>query len=135
MANSVPGEGDEAQIRALVQRWLDATRAGDTAAVLELMTEDVVFLVPGRPAFGKAEFAEAASAQSGAGMHIDGRSEILELRVLGEWAYVLSRLQVSVAPAQGPAVQRSGHTLSLFRREGGRWRLARDANLLAAGPS
>jgi uncharacterized protein (TIGR02246 family) len=120
---------DEAEIRALVQRWMEATRAGESAAVLELMTDDVLFLVPGRAPFGKAEFAQAA--QAAAGMRIDGRSEPLELRVLGDWAFMVSRLQLSVAPAQGEAMRRSGHTLTLFRREAGRWRLARDANLLA----
>jgi uncharacterized protein (TIGR02246 family) len=120
---------DEAEIRALVQRWMEATRAGESAAVLELMTDDVLFLVPGRAPFGKAEFAQAA--QAAAGMRIDGRSEPLELRVLGDWAFMVSRLQLSVAPAQGEAMRRSGHTLTLFRREACGWRLARDANLLA----
>ena len=121
---------DEAQIRALVQGWLDASRRGDGAAVLELMTEDAVFLVPGREPFGKAEFAKAAQAQAESGMQFDGRSEVLELRVLGDWAFMISRLRVEVAPAQGEAMRRSGHTLTLFRREADGWRLARDANLL-----
>jgi uncharacterized protein (TIGR02246 family) len=122
---------DEAEIRALVQRWLQATRAGDSEAVLAMMTDDVLFLVPGRAPFGKSEFAQSAREQSQSGMHIDGHSEILELRVLGDWAYMVSRLQVAVTPAQGPALRRNGHTLTLFRREAGGWRLARDANLLA----
>ena len=48
---------DEAEIRALVRNWQSATQAGDTEAVLRLMTDDVVFLVPGRPPMHKAEFA------------------------------------------------------------------------------
>ena len=123
----------EAQIRALVQRWLDASRSGDTAAVLALMTDDVQFLVPGRAPFGREEFAQAARAQEREGLHIDGRSEVLELRVLGDWAYMVSRLQVAITPPQGEAMRREGHTLTLFRREPAGWRLARDANLL--GPA
>jgi uncharacterized protein (TIGR02246 family) len=122
---------DEAQIRALVQRWMDATREGDGAAVLELMSEDALFLVPGRAPFGKSEFAQSAREQAQSGMRIDGHSEILELRVLGDWAYMVSRLQVAVTPSQGAPVRRSGHTLTLFRREAGEWKLARDANLLS----
>jgi hypothetical protein len=30
-----------------------------------------------------------------------------------------------------PATKRAGHTLSVFRKQNGKWRLARDANLLA----
>ena len=32
---------DERAIRELVDKWMEASRAGDTAAVLELMTDDV----------------------------------------------------------------------------------------------
>jgi ketosteroid isomerase-like protein len=46
---------DEDQIRALVQTWQSATKAGDIDTVLGLMTEDVVFLVPGRDPMRKAE--------------------------------------------------------------------------------
>ena len=38
---------DEAEIRELVATWMAATKAGDAQAVLDLMTEDAVFLVPG----------------------------------------------------------------------------------------
>ena len=40
---------DERQIRELVQTWMTASKAGDFAAVLDLMTEDVIFMTPGRP--------------------------------------------------------------------------------------
>ena len=36
---------DEQQIRELVATWMSATKAGDLATVLSLMTDDVVFLV------------------------------------------------------------------------------------------
>ena len=40
---------DEAQIRQLVTDWMNATRSGDARAVLDLMTDDVIFLIPGKP--------------------------------------------------------------------------------------
>jgi uncharacterized protein (TIGR02246 family) len=109
---------------------MEATRAGDTATVLELMTDDAVFLTAGRAPFGKAEFAAAARAQAGAALRFDGHSEIREVRVCGDWAFAWAELSVEASmPGQAP-VRRSGHTLSVFRRDDGRWRLARDANLL-----
>jgi ketosteroid isomerase-like protein len=36
---------------------MTASKAGDLAAVLDLMTDDVIFMTPGRPPFGKREFA------------------------------------------------------------------------------
>lgn len=65
---------DERAIRAMVDFWLAASKAGDTPAVLGLMTDDVVFMVPGREPFGKAAFA--AAAESMKGVRMDGRSEI-----------------------------------------------------------
>src|SRR5262245_47399965 len=53
-------EKDEQEIRELVETWMAATKAGDVEAVLGLMTDDVVFLVPGQPPMGRAEFAAAA---------------------------------------------------------------------------
>lgn len=124
-------QDDERDIRDLVAQWMAATKAGDAESVLDLMTDDAVFLVAGQPPFGKSGFAEAAAAQKRAGITFDGKSEVVEITVLGDWAYMLSRL--TVVPRQGGSDRasiRSGHTLSIFRKQGGKWRLARDANLL-----
>ena len=124
---------DEQEIRKLVETWMTATKAGDVETVLALMTDDVVFLVPGRPPMSKAEFAAASKAQADApGSQIDGRSEIQEIRVLGDWAFMWTRLRVSMTPPGGSApMVRAGHTLSVLRKQDGKWRLARDANMLA----
>lgn len=126
-------QADEEQIRSLVATWMAATKSGDVEAVLSLMTEDVVFLVPGKPPMRKSEFAAAAKSQgAGKSPTFDGISEIQEVQVSGDWGFMWSKLTVVVTPPSGEeAVTRSGHTLSVFRREGGRWLLARDANLLA----
>lgn len=121
---------DEQQIRDLIAAWLEASKANDTAAVLRLMTDDVVFMVPGRPPFGKAEFAEAARAQSSQHMQIEGDHQVLELQVLGDWAFMRAHLQVTIRLTDKPPVVHAGNTLTLFRRQEGRWLLARDANLL-----
>jgi len=124
---------DEQQIRDLVATWMTATRSGDIATVLTLMTDDVVFLVAGQEPFGKEHFAAAMkpSATGGPMPVIDGHSEIQEIRVSGDQAYVWSKLNVAVTPPGGTTVHRAGHTLSVFRKTAGRWQLARDANLLS----
>ena len=120
---------DERAIRELVARWMAASQAGDTQTVLSLMTDDVVFMVPGREPFGKQEFA--AASQGMQDVRIEGRSDIRELRVLGDWAYLRSYLEVSVTPPGGNSVRRAGYTLTILRKQpDGRWLLARDANLL-----
>ena len=121
---------DERAIRAVVDRWFAATRAGDLAAVLELMTDDVVFMQPAHAPFGKEAFA--AAFQGMANVMFDGTSDIVELRVLGSWAYLRNHIELTVTPPNGEAMRRSGYTLTILRKEpDGRWRLARDANMLA----
>jgi uncharacterized protein (TIGR02246 family) len=126
-------DGDEKEIRDLVDTWMSATREGDLDRVLELMAEDVVFLVPGKPPMMGREAFAAAARESWAGgpMKFDGKSDIQEIRVLGDWAYMWQRLSVEGTMPDGRAMKRSGHTLTILRRENGRWVLARDANLLA----
>jgi uncharacterized protein (TIGR02246 family) len=124
---------DEDQIRQLVTTWHRASQAGDVDTVLGLMTDDVVFLVPGRPPMRKDEFASASRAQAGKPTpKIDGSSEIQEIEVAGDWAFMWTRLSVTVTPPEGgEAVERAGHTLTILRKVNGKWYLARDANLLA----
>jgi uncharacterized protein (TIGR02246 family) len=127
-------QNDERQIRDVVATWMEATKVGDTETVLSLMTDDVVFLVPGHPPMiGRAAFAAAARSEPGRPRpQFEGTSEIQEVQVAGEWAFMWSRLRVVGTPADGSAPSiRAGHTLSIFRKENGRWRLARDANMLA----
>lgn len=127
---------DEAEVRDLVQRWIDATRAGDMAAVLDLMTDDVVFSVTGAEPFGREAFAAAASQQQG--MRIDGSAEVREVKMLGatdegQWALARAYLQVSMTtPGADAPVRRAGYTLSILNKGAdGKWRIARDANMLA----
>ncbi len=123
---------DEQEIRELVARWMAATREGNTEAVLSLMTEDAVFLLPGRPPMNKAEFTAAARAQSNPQQapRVEGHSEIQEIQVLGDWAFMWTSLTVTVTPPSGSPAKRAGNTLSILRKQKGKWRLARDANLL-----
>jgi uncharacterized protein (TIGR02246 family) len=124
---------DEREIRDLVATWMAATRAGDIDAVLNLMTDDVVFLVAGQPPMiGKAAFAAAAKGQAGQGSpQFDGASEVQEIRVLGDWAFMWTRLSVVVRPQGGATSTRAGHTLTILRKQHNKWLLARDANMLA----
>jgi uncharacterized protein (TIGR02246 family) len=120
---------DEQAIRKVVETWMRASQNGDTAAVLSLMTDDAVFTVPGREPFGREVFEAATGATDTA--RIDGTNEIVELQVLGDWAFTRNRIDLTVTPPPGTPVRRSGYTLTLFRKgTDGCWRLARDANLL-----
>lgn len=120
---------DEDAIRQLVADWMTASQAGDVEKVLSLMTDDVIFLTPGRPPMHKADFAAASPDASQ--VEFTGDSRIQEIKVLGDWAYLWTELTVTAMFKNGqPPIRRSGHTLSVLRKENGEWRLARDANML-----
>ncbi len=120
---------DERAIRDLMASWMAASSAGDVPKVLSLIADDAVFLVSGRPPFGKQEFAAESAGMRD--VKLEGTNDIEELKVLGDWAFCISRVAVNVKPRDGAPFRRAGYTLSLFQRgPDGRWLLARDANLM-----
>jgi uncharacterized protein (TIGR02246 family) len=121
---------DERAIRNLVDTWLGASKAGDYTTVLSLMSDDAVFMVPGQEPFGKATFAAAVDKQPQA--EIDSSSEIQELQVLGDWAFLRNRLDITITSSCATApVRRTGYTLTILHKQAdGRWLLTRDANLM-----
>jgi len=124
---------DVRAIRNLIDRWMKASKAGDTAAVLSMMTDDVVFMTCGREPFGKEEFASTSAAMKD--MKIDGTAEVRELAITGDWAWARTHISVSVTMPDGKEMRRSGCTLTILTKDmDGRWLIARDANLLRAEP-
>ena len=120
---------DERAIRELVETWMRASKAGDTATVLDLMTDDVVFMTIGQEPFGKEHFRD--SSESMRGIDIDGQATTLEVEVLGDTAWIRNRLEMVMTPEGGEPMRRSGYTLTILKKGGdGRWRLFRDANLV-----
>jgi len=121
---------DERAIRELIDTWMAETISGNGAAVLEIMADDAVFLTPGKPPFGKKEFAAAQAGMKGAS--VDGKVSVKEVKTFGNWGFAWSHLDVSIKPADGTTtVRRSGNALTVFQRlPNDRWVLARDANLL-----
>ena len=109
----------------------------DLAGVLELVTDDAVFLVPGQPPVrGKQQFAELFETARGQ-FRMEFQSEFDKISLHDDCAYVTSRLAVEMTPKSGGApVCRAGHTLTILRKSAdGRWAVARDANLLAPDAS
>ena len=120
---------DERAIRDLVSTWMAASQAGDIDTVLGLMADDAVFMLAGQEPFGKEKFA--AAARGAQNVRMEGTSDIRELTVLGDWAYVRNYLTVAVTPPGGTPVRRAGYTLTILRKTpAGQWLLARDANLM-----
>jgi uncharacterized protein (TIGR02246 family) len=94
------------------------------------MDDDVLFLVSGKEPFGKEEFASASKQM--ANVRMKGTSEIKEIEIVKDWAWIRTSLKVRATMPDGKTVVRSGSTLTILRRnDGGKWLVLRDANLLA----
>jgi uncharacterized protein (TIGR02246 family) len=125
---------DEQAIRDLVAQWHAATAAGDVETVLTLMSEDVVFLVPGKPPMNGRSTFEKGLRSVLQSHRIESTGEIKEIEVSGDLAYCLTSLTVKMIPVgNGDANTRSGNTLTIFHKQTDKsWLLVRDANLLPA---
>ena len=123
---------DELAIREVHATWIDAVNTGDLACLLALMTDDVVFLNPGRAPLGRDGFPAGFSAAHQRSL-IRCISELDEVVVAGEVAYTRCRDSLSVAPrAGGQATELAGHRITIYRKQpDGRWLLARDAHTLS----
>ena len=90
--------------------------------------------IPNRGAVSTPGLASASSPQSD-GPKIDGHSEIIEIQVHGDWAFLWSKLRVEVTlPGNAEPIVRAGHTLTIFTKQNGKWLLTRDANMLTTVP-
>jgi uncharacterized protein (TIGR02246 family) len=123
---------DDHAIRELHTAWIDAVNAGNLPRLLELMTDDVIFLTPGRPPFGRDEFPVGFSNAHEQSL-IRCISELDEIVVVGDVAYTLCRDSLSVTPrAGGESAMLAGHRITIYRQQpDGRWLLARDAHTLS----
>jgi uncharacterized protein (TIGR02246 family) len=123
---------DDQQIRALIDTWVEATHAGDLAAQMNLMTEDVVFLTAGNVPMRREDYAAGFRAMVDQ-VTLRIRSNPQEITVTGDTAICWNLLEISITPlAGGATIKRAGNTLTVLRRGAdGQWRIWRDANMLA----
>lgn len=127
-ASKAQESNDERAIRELVNEWLVASEKGDLDTMLGLLADDVVFMVSNKEPFGKEAFAAANRQMKDS--HIEAISDIKEIKVLGDWAWMRNHLQVTVTPPNGEATRLAGYVLTILRKTPDGWVIARDANLL-----
>ena len=122
-------QNEEQAIRDLVDTWLAASEKGDLPTMLNLLADDVIFMVPGKEPFGKEAFAQNYEQMKDT--KLETTSEIQEIKILGDWAWMRNFLRVTFTPTGGEPTEHSGYILTILRKNpDGRWVIARDANLL-----
>lgn len=122
-------QDDEQAIRESVETWLAASKKGDLSTLLDLLADDVLFIVAGKEPFGKEEFA-AANQQLMNDVEMDPKIDIKEIEVAGDWAWMRSFLNLTIT-REGKTARHSGHILNIWQRNSaGTWVIKRDANFV-----
>ncbi len=112
---------DRDALQALTDRTVRTSLYRDLDALLELLTDDVVFMPPDQPAvIGKAAVADfldaypIITAYSSTIENADGRADLATMRGSSD---------VTVETEEGET-RRVSKWLATYRKEGGRWRMA-----------
>ncbi len=122
---------DEQAIRKVVADWCRASATGDADSMTTMLSDDMVFIVPGQSPFGKKDFKAAWDGPM-RGAKVDCDAHVEEVLLSGDFGVTRTRLSVAITTPDGQTSRAKGYTMTLFRKQGGRWLLARDANLLTA---
>jgi len=116
------------ELTALNRDYVASVQNCDVKRFDEILAQDFYCSNPDKSLVDRAAFLK----QTAVPVTIRNlKAEDVKIRVLGDWAFVRTRLTVEVTPPGGGEThKRAGHTLSVMQKVGGRWLLARDANML-----
>ena len=121
---------DEEAIRNLSRDFVAAVRAKNLEAVLDMVTDDAIFLPPGAPEVrGKQAIAEMYSGFF-ARFDVEQIATLEEVQVSGEWAFAWGTDELHATPVSGgPSMRTRGKSMTILRRgTDGAWRFARGIN-------
>lgn len=122
-------QNDKQAIRNMVHTWLEASKRGDSATLLKLLANDVIFITPGKEPFGKEAFAGGGDEMKD--IRMEAEIDIKEIEIAGSWAWMRSFLKVSFTPTGGSTSKMSGHILTVLQKQSdGNWVIKRDANFV-----
>jgi uncharacterized protein (TIGR02246 family) len=100
------------EITALREGWLEAVRSGDSSRLASLVANDVVIVHgDGRRIRGKDEF-EADFLRAFESFRIDQRVVDQEIRIRGNWAFEIAKVESTLTPTCGGACDHNDAGLS-----------------------
>ena len=121
---------DEQAIRKVVADWIRFTQEERIDELMQLMTDDMLFLTVHQPPMTKADF-EAGSRSMVGQMKIECESDIKEVRVEGNLGWMWQVLKVKITMPGHEPMLKEGKVFGLHRKgPDGQWRLMRDANMM-----
>jgi uncharacterized protein (TIGR02246 family) len=122
---------DREAIRKLTEEWLAAVQAKDVARLLEMVTDDVIFLPASMPPIrGKAAVEAMYQSFLPQFRRVEQAVSIEEVEVAGDWAFSWGTDSLVLEPQDGgETIRRRGRGMSILRRQAdGSWKFARGIN-------
>ena len=130
---------DEEAIRRLVgPEWAAAWAAGDAGAVADSYAEDAVLLPQNQPPIVGKTAIRSGYETFLQEFRIEGNSEVLELEVGGDWAFMRGTYTTRVTPKKGgpPIEEDRGNWLWIVKRQpDGSWKIFRAIGASGPAPS
>jgi len=120
------------EITALREAWLEAVRSADISRLVSLIADDVVIVHgDGRCIHGKDEF-KADFLKAFESFRIEQRVVDPEIRILGNWAFEIAKVESTLTPIRCGETKRAIATtlVCLRRHPDGSWKVARVIGLL-----
>lgn len=128
----MPENSATLEITALREAWLAAVRSADIGRLASLVADDVVIVHgDGRCIRGKNEF-EDDFLKAFETFRIDQRVVDPEIRIRGNWALEIAKVESTLTPIRGGDVIRAITTtlVALRRQPGGSWKVARVVGMI-----
>ena len=128
----MPEDSAILEITALREAWLEAVRSTDISRLALLVADDVVIVHgDGRCIRGKNEF-EDDFLKAFETFRINQKVVDPEIRIRGNWALEIAKVESTLTPIRGGDVIRAITTtlVALRRQPGGSWKVARVVGLL-----
>lgn len=121
-------EADRAEMARISEEWLDAYASGDLDAIMAIMHKDAVVMPHNQPTSRGTEEVSAYFASRIGRPGVKFIDNLQEIRINGDWAYVLGTFQLEVAssdPEKLPYTH-NGRYLVLYEKVDGNWMMLRD---------
>jgi uncharacterized protein (TIGR02246 family) len=123
-----PQLDDRQAIQRLNEEWISAVGKKDIPSLINRITEDVVFLLPGLPPICGKRAVQAMYADFFPQFSkVEQTSTLEEVEVAGDWAFAWGTERLVLMPKSGGApIRVQGKGMSIFRRQpDGSWKFAR----------
>lgn len=120
-------EADVEAIKAVNQQCLSAIKAGDLDTIVDLFTDDGVFMLPNEPTLTGKDAIKSRLQTDMDKFTFDESWASEEIVVFGDWAFDRGSSKVIMTPKEGgDSIEDNGKYIWIFKRQpDGNWRYAR----------